>query len=455
MPRFIDGHWDGRIRLMRRDQVSTGLFLERLPLLQKQFEVILKDCRDSLRFKKPPAEVWKASHRFQQECYLAMVEGSKTGGLVLNATGSGKTRIAGLFFSALIGRGLFVVDELSLLVQAREAIQQIIGEEVGIMGGGQEAIRRITIATCQTLIRRLDQLGGGSLPTDVVILDEVHEAINRRSTEILAVLKPKAVFGLTATLRLRRPSILLPVTALTGPVLYRYPAEQGIREGMLAQGLVIRIPYGSAMRSRWADGFQRYEEFIVHEEARHELVAAYAEESVRHGRPTIVLVDRIEHLDALSEKVKVPHQVLCGRDSKEKRRQAIREMTEEKLPLILTNRVFGKGVDIPNLQTTIDATGLKSKNTAQQRLGRGLRRSIGKIGLLHIDIADRGFVSTRERLTAYLELGLKVITLHNPELTPTSVLEKAEAILSKIYRKEKPDIENENKKQASLFEDRQ
>jgi len=271
-----------------------------------------------------------------------------------------------------------------------------------------------------------------------VIVDEIHEAINDRTRGVLELLSPWAVFGLTATLQLRKKHIRYQAAAMAGPVVYTYPLQQGVKEGYLARGLIVRIDrsFGKDARLLRRGGSEnRYLEAVVDNTARNQYVAELAAESARRGHPTIVLVDRLLHLDNLHAELaqRFPHfRMLSGEDSKETRAQAIQEMREGRLRLILTNRIFGKGVDIPNLEVVIDASGRQSHNAAQQRFGRGTRKNQGKVGLIHFDIADRNLPATQERRKAYRKLKMPMVRCVKP-LPPEKLLDLAEQRLRHLY----------------------
>jgi len=432
MPKYINGMWDGYISLIRWGQVATGLVLELLPQLEKEFKVTVTDRRISPEFHKPNSHIWKQARHYQRTCFDKMVLASKTGGLVLQATGSGKTFTVGLYFSALKGKGLFIVDELTLLEQARRELHRLLDEPVGIIGAGHFEPERITVSTIQTLHSRRKTSEVTKLAPDVVVLDEVHEAINDRTRNVLRILKPKAVFGLTATLQIRKKYVRYPAIALAGPIVYTYPLVKGIKEGYLAKGLVVsvRFPLGIIAPHYYKrlNAETRYDLIVVNNVERNRFVVELAQACVASGKPVIVLVDRLQHLENLRELLmggKQQFVVLSGEDPHERRLDAIERMKHGKLKLILTDRIFGKGIDIPNLEVVIDASGRQSHNAAQQRFGRGSRSSPGKTGLLHFDISDPGLPATKERLAALRKLRTTICVVSKP-MSAQKLLQLAE-----------------------------
>src|SRR6266566_5086544 len=193
--------WDGFIHLLRYDSVGTGIFLALREKLEAEagIKFLVEDER------KPPElkqyDLPEKARDYQQQCFQEMLKASKTGGLILQATGSGKTLQSGLYFKALVGAGVFFVDELTLLDQAQKELEAVLGEPVGNIGNQKFNPKRITVATIQTVhLHRFDR---GFLPwiktLQAMFIDEIHLALNRRNFQTVAAIKPPVIFGLTAT----------------------------------------------------------------------------------------------------------------------------------------------------------------------------------------------------------------------------------------------------------------
>ena len=427
---FKCGSWDGRKNLMARGRVASGLFLEMCAELKEKYRLRVTDHREPPKHKDLPA--LNNARSYQTECVDAMNR-CQCGGIVLVATGAGKTFTTGDYLRQLDGYAVFVVDELTLWRQAKEELEKVIGEEIGLIGNGQFAPRRVTVATVQTLHKHRDKAAfrKWAEKLDAAVIDEVHVAINKRHADVIAQLKPKVVFGLTATLELEKPHVKLPVTAMCGPVIYRYPIQEGVKEGHLSKGKVIHVLFRDPLRGDapgyhsiangqqcWIPGWSKsakYRYHVVLNKARNNLVEKLARETVRRGRFTVVMVERLDHLRVLSQRLRdVKHKVMSGAQSMEERFCAKSKMDEGKLPLIIANRVFGRGIDISRVGAIIDATGLPGRNSAIQRYGRGTRKVSGKADLWYLNIADRaspfeGAAFSREKALA--ELGAETVRI--------------------------------------------
>lgn len=394
--------WDGRIKLLKYDTIPAGLFRATYQQIEKDLGVrfIRKAKLDKIDFWNRPKLVSTGEWSFQNECLERMLTASvHGGGLVLNATGSGKTRLAAMYFAQMKGSGLFIVDQLNLLKQAKKDISKQMGEKVGIVGMSLFRPRRITVATRQTLAahRRDLKFMAWLEELDAEFIDEIHEQMNKSNFDLVEQYRPPVVFGLTATLQLKKKPIRLKAWSLTGPVVYEYPLQRGMSEGVLSRGIVTRIilPNPILTPTNSARGRQiEYTGMVVDNKTRNSVISRLARYADEHNYYTIILVDRVKHLKRLSDRLPdVPHKIVAGTFKGEhikieKRIQAQKKFEKGQIRLIIANKVFKKGVDIKRVDVIIDAAGFKNKDDAIQKFGRGVRRHQDKHGLLYFDIAD-------------------------------------------------------------------
>jgi superfamily II DNA or RNA helicase len=397
--------WDGYIRLMKGALVPSGLFLHRYKQIEKERKIHfrLKDLRrhvqfsiDSLEGYQLPdksIEIWE----HQSIAVERMMRRSNIGGIVLNATGSGKTMIAAIYFSIMQGSGIFVVDELTLLYQTKEALEAALQEEVGIIGDQEFDPRRITVATIQTLhkYRKSQVMKDLGNNCSAMFLDELHLQLNERTRATLKLLQPTGVFGLTATLELEKDYALFPALALTGPVVYDYPYEKGVREEKLAPGTVVAVDV--LRHIEFAEGELEeipytalYGEYLVMSPERNEAIFALAREAVKRGKRTAIIVDRIAHIELLMDELAdLNPEAIYGAVPAKVRNRARKDFDAGKIKLLICNRVFRKGIDIKTLDTIIEAAGGRDGNDVKQKYGRGARIVSGKTGLIYFDIGDK------------------------------------------------------------------
>lgn len=443
---YAEGGWDGFKNLFSRGRVASGLFMEQLAKLKAAYRLRVTDMRVMPGFRDIkinnmtlPHGGGKSDRPFQVNCVNAMMNASRVGGIVLAATGDGKTYIAAMYFKKLIGSAVFVVDELTLLQQTMMEFESLLGERIGVVGGGRYDPRRITVATVQTLARarKRKEFRKWFESVSVVIIDEVHVAINRSNIDVITSVKPLAVFGLTATLETAKEDVRMRVAALCGPVIFEHTIAEGTAEGHLTAGTACFVAYRDAlpgpvpgywtkMRIKgeglidvfikpWSrEAAYRYR--VALSKPRNNLIEELAREGLRRGHNVCILVESVDHLRALSGRLRdVKHRALCGVKSisgdPKDRIQALKDMDAGRLHLLIATRVFGKGVNVKALDLIIDGTAMPGRNAAMQRYGRGVRTAEGKRRLLYIDVADRGRFggAVQSREAALMETGAHAV----------------------------------------------
>lgn len=408
--------WDGRIQMLKYKKLSAGLFWA----TYKECE---KECK--VRFKIKTDMYWpdvkcknviesKGKYAFQGECSDKMLRMSPFGGgLVLNATATGKTRTAALLISRLAGTICFVVDQLDLLFQAKRELQEALGEKVGFVGMSKFRPRRVTVATIQSLHKHREKPEYKKWTDDLEILfiDEIHVQMGRRNFDVVTDIEPLAVYGLTATLQLKRKPIRMRAWALAGPVIYEYPLKRGMEEKVLSKGIVIRLKYQNPIaqargvpRSK-AGRWQRFYKVLISENNdRNVLLKRLAKFADKKGKYTILLVERVRHLEDLSWLLReVPHRLAYGKREVAERQRAQKAFEKGKIRLIIANKVFKKGVNIKRVDVIIDGAGLKSKDDCVQKFGRGIRLHPDKSGLLYFDVSDVEPVSSRRKENSFAQ----------------------------------------------------
>ena len=433
MPKYKDGLWDGRVHKLSRGKLPTGLLLALKDTVERDL-----DIRFDLQFDTKPIRFRPISNTdardYQLEGLKAMQVASKTGGgLIIQATGSGKTMLAGLYFFSLVGKGCFIVNELTLLHQSRDAIAAVLNEPVGIVGQSKFAPERITVATVQTLYRHQTdpRFMDWVQEQDVLVIDELHIQLSRSVFSVIENICAPVVFGLTATLQLTQTHINMKAYSVAGPVIFTFPLEQATQRGYLTRGIVVQIAISTNI---WelGDYTKAYHKLIANQR-RNELLVSIALAAIRQGRRVVILVEWVGHIKNLVCLVnsKVESRAIYGAVPVADRRAAIEEFEKGEVPLLIANRVFQVGVDIRTMDFIIDATGGKSPTTAIQRYGRGVRQAENKRSLVYVDIADNGQFgpATKRRKSAFKKENIRVYNVcHQPTLNIDRFVQKAIAL---------------------------
>ena len=337
--------------------------------------------------------------------------------------------------------------------QAQKEISQWLGEPVGNIGNQQFNPRRVTVATIQTIHKhRFDpRYVPWNKTLQAIFIDEVHLALNRSNFETVKAIQPPVIFGLTATLELKKRHVAYRAYDLCGPEVFSYPLEQGVQEGVLSKGVAVavQVEQGSTVepirgdprwrwvREKYKQQYQElYRDLIVGGKPRNAMICALVKEAHKQGKYVIVLVERIQHLKDLSSKLgNLPHRLVFGEKKVEDRIESKAMFEKGDIRVILTNRVFKKGVNIKRVDVIIDGAAMKSRNDAVQKYGRGVRLCDGKVGLVYLDISDTGNKfekAAKSRRIALKKVGVPIYKVDS-DLGAAKILELAEKKLGLLF----------------------
>ena len=120
----------------------------------------------------PPTEQLKCNVELREYQNEAFDNWSKAGhrGVLILPTAAGKTFIALKAIAQLQVQTLIVVPTLDLIDQWRKRIQEYLGIESGVIGGGENFVRMVTVATYDSAYIKLNSSNQFLL----LIFDEVH-----------------------------------------------------------------------------------------------------------------------------------------------------------------------------------------------------------------------------------------------------------------------------------------
>ena len=457
--------WDGKIKFFKYGKMPAGLFYATYRDIEKEEHVKFKIHHDDWSTLPITSERhWlvsdkheEADYRYQNKCVDKIIEKMyKGGGLILSATGTGKTRMAAMLASRLKCQILFVVDELVLLEQARDDIAHHLGEEIGKVGESKFHPKRVTVATIQTLnIHRNDpRFLSWFHDVDLEIIDEIHVQMNRQNFDVVSVCNPRVVLGLTATLSLTKKPIRLKAYSLCGPVIYEFPLQKGVEKGVLSKGVAVCVQYDNSVREIEAyTSKEIYDKKIVENAERNHIISRIVRRAYKYGKYVFVLVDRLQHLAEISDRLHgIPRDIVAGSFkgygiSKFERLKSKLRFEKGNVRVIIASKVFKKGVSVNRVDVIIDAAARQSREDAIQKFGRGVRRHMEKQGLIYFDISDWDHrdeyrrrenrnplgKAARRRKRALRSAGIEVKDFNwNDESTTTQLFKKAEKWLKDL-----------------------
>jgi len=380
---------------LRRKRFPAGLLgTAYRRLKRKGYDVQVIDDRPDPPKIKPLPKSCSHLYDYQKAAVRACLK--RRHGIVRIATGGGKTEVAVGLASRVNCPTLFLVDERSLVQQARERWAKITGKPAGIIGEGRfEPNMEFTVATLQTLQRRLKRadpaLVAYLLEVGCLIVDEAH-VLGAKTYYRTVMSIPNAYYriGLSATPTGRSDQRDAYVIGAMGPIIYKATIEKLVEQKKLAKALVLFYRYPGALNledysAKW---HHLYLMGMVREAARNRAIIRICKIT---PRPILVFFDRKAHgwiLKDLLEEQGYNVEIVYGIHKGEERLKLARQLGSGELDVLLASKVFNKGVDIPEIRSAVNAAGYKAAITSMQKLGRPMRVSDGKVQFVYWDTVD-------------------------------------------------------------------
>ncbi len=311
---------------------------------------------------------------YQVDAINALI--SNDGGILAMPTGSGKTRTAIEFLKKVnFNNALIVVTTIDL----RNQWNDIIKEDLILKN------KIIYVMTYQSIKGDLNWLNNEG----IVIFDEVHHVSAKSLYNIAMKCSNATLIGLSATpFRAYRPEIMK-INAAVGDIVYQISMRELIEQGYLCDAEIrikdleqdIEVEY-------WDTYHEIYDKAIVNNNKRNQNIYKIAYGEAVEGL-VLILVDKIEHGQKILNELKdyihnhylgddTENKIIFVHGSSKKRKEKFDDIKAGKYDIVIASKIYGEGVDIPNLKTLILAGGGKSSVKIVQQIGRLLRIFPGK-----------------------------------------------------------------------------
>ncbi|WP_169051776.1 DEAD/DEAH box helicase family protein [Halorhabdus amylolytica] len=346
---------------------------------------------------------------YQREALDAWREADERGVLEL-PTGSGKTVIGIEAIATLGTAALVVVPTIDLLEQWRAELETEFDVPIGQLGGGEQRLEAVTVATYDSAYLRADGIGDRF---GLVIFDEVHHLGGEGYRDIARLSAAPARLGLTATFE-RSDGAHEVIAELVGDPLYRLDPDDLAGEHLAPYDIKrIEVELTDEERGTYEANQETFTEYLASSDlqltsgsdyrklvmrsgsdprAREALLAKErARDVVRTAdRKVEVLADLLDrHTDdrvigfaattdfvyELSERFLRP--AITHETGTRERREILERFRAGTYSTVVTANVLDEGIDVPAANVGIVLAGSGSQREFTQRLGRILRPTEG------------------------------------------------------------------------------
>lgn len=339
-----------------------------------------------------------APNAMQEEALEAIAnlrEAGERRGLVISATGTGKTILGALEMrQAQPRRMLFIVHREQIVDKALTEFQRVLGGPAGsfekFVGPLRQLERRYVFATIQSMSRpgALEEIAAAGF--DYVMIDEVHRSGAPTYRRVINRLSPDFMLGLTATPE--RTDNIDVFALFDHNVAYEIRLQAALEADML-----VPFHYYGVQDFQDGDGFTidetaQLSRLVAPERVEHllRMIETYGHKGAVRG---LIFCSRLEEAREVSALLnersmngaQLRTAVLAGADSIDSRAEVVEQLEAGELDYILTVDIFNEGIDIPSINQVVMMRQTQSRIIFTQQLGRGLRLAEGKDHLRVID----------------------------------------------------------------------
>ena len=295
-------------------------------------------------------------------------------GVYVGPPGSGKTIAAIATIAAVGGETLILVPSRELAAQWREALTSestLTDEQIGEYHGGEKNIRPVTISTYQTAGMDRHRQLFDSRKWGLIVYDEVQHIpskVFRRSAD----LQTSHRLGLSAT-PVREDDKESEIFTLIGPPI-------GTDWAALFDAGFVAEPEVEIRYVPWRDEIARNEYTSADGHERYQLAAMNPAkiDEIRYlcethpDSKTLIFVDYLDQGTEIADALDIPF--ISGETRHYERQRQFEAFRNGELQTLIVSRIADEGIDLPNAELAIVASGLGgSRRQGTQRAGRTMR----------------------------------------------------------------------------------
>jgi len=403
--------WDARTRCHRAPALSYASVIRALVASGAAYT-------DRARAYEPlegGPRVHRQPRPYQSEA-LSAWQSQQGRGVVVLPTGSGKSHLAVLAIADKRRSTLVVAPTLDLVRQWFDLLKTTFRVPVGVVGGGEHDVQKLTVTTYDSAMLHMDHL---SPRFGLVVFDECHHLPSAGYAMAARSCMAPFRLGLTATPE-RTDGLEASLDALIGPTVYRkdivelsgdYLAEYDTQCVSIALSPDERQEHDEAraiyraflqkhhIRMSQPSGWREFILFSSQSAEGRSAMSAYRRQRTLALAPRAKL-EYLEHLlaahrsdrallftqdnataYAIARRFLVP--VITHQTKVRERSAILSSLADGTYGAVATSKVLNEGVDIPDANVAVILSGSGSVREHVQRLGRILRKKENKRAVLY------------------------------------------------------------------------
>jgi len=356
---------------------------EKVYKLSKEYSKIQEKNQNSL-FKKDIKPNFMQKEALEN---LKLLRESEDKGLLISATGTGKTYLSAFDVKNLKPeKMLFIAHRKTILRKAKYTFENIISNKKMAIYGEESIVDADYIfAMVQTLNKKEHLEKFSKNYFNYIIIDEVHHSGAKTYQSIISYFKPDFLLGMTATPE--RSDDFDIYRLFNHNIAYEIRLYDALRENLLCPfhyfGVSDITVDGECIDNKTSIKNLTLEQRIDHiiEKSRY---YGYSGEKL-HG---LMFVSRVEEANILAEKFNergIKSIALTGEHGDNTRENAIEKLENGEIEYIITVDIFNEGIDIPCVNQVILLRPTESSIVYIQQLGRGLRKNKNKEFVVVLD----------------------------------------------------------------------
>lgn len=321
----------------------------------------------------------------QVECFeIVKKERDKEygGGILTLTTASGKTVLGLKIIEYFKLRAIVIVNKVELIQQWEKEIKRFLPEAtIGYIQGKKfDVDADITLATIQTITIKKEIVADMFLGYSCAIYDEIHNISSEVFSKIMFKVRPKFMFGLTATLE-RKDGLEKMIKWHVGEVLYSNITSVAKQ---VSEIHIYTYTGESSKEVYLKDGTAAVSSMITNigdDNVRSDLIVNILKDLAKNkNRNILVISDRTKQLKYLNKKL---GNEISGLFIGSLKREQL-ELSKEKQILLGTYGLASEGFNLPKLNCIVFAT---PRSSITQAIGRIYRKK-HEITPIIVDIRD-------------------------------------------------------------------